>query len=112
MNENSFSTLKKVLLFIVLAPIFVFGFGLVVMLLWNNLLPEIIGVKTITFWQAIGILLLSEILFGGFGNGGKGKSNFGGKQNHEWKQKWRGMSDEERDKFREQWKKRCRPDSE
>jgi hypothetical protein len=43
----------------------------VVMLLWNNLLPEILNVKTITFWQAMGIFVLSKILFG-FGKGGGG----------------------------------------
>jgi hypothetical protein len=36
------------------------------MSLWNCLLPEILGVKSITFWQAMGILILSKILFGGF----------------------------------------------
>eukprot|EP01031_Cornospumella_fuschlensis_P021719 gene21719-26617_t len=40
------------------------------MMLWNNLLPEILGVRSITFWQAMGIFILSKILFG-FGKGGK-----------------------------------------
>ena len=44
--------------------------SLVVMTLWNNLLPEIMNVSTITFWQAMGIFILSKILFG-FGKGGK-----------------------------------------
>ena len=38
----------------------------IVMQLWNHLLPEIAGVRTITFWQALGLLILSKILFGGF----------------------------------------------
>lgn len=43
----------------------------VVMLLWNNLLPEILHVGTITFWQAMGIFILCKLLFGfGKGNGG------------------------------------------
>lgn len=111
-NNNNFTILKKVLLFVVLAPVFIFGFGLIVMLLWNALLPEILGVKAISFWQAMGILVLSKILFGGFGSGGKGKPNFGNDHKNQWMQKWRGMNDEERAKFREQWKKRCTPDSE
>lgn len=82
------------------------------MWLWNALLPEILGVKAITYWQAMGILVLSKILFGGFGGGGKDKHSFGDKRREKWMQKWRGMSDEDRDKFREQWRKRCRPDSE
>ena len=44
--------------------------GLVVMLLWNWLAPEVFGLRTITFWQAFGLLALCRILFGGFGGGG------------------------------------------
>jgi hypothetical protein len=44
--------------------------GLVVMLLWNWLAPELFGLRTITFWQAFGLLALCRILFGGFGGGG------------------------------------------
>lgn len=41
--------------------------GGIVMLLWNSLLPALFGLQTITFWQALGILVLCRILFGGFG---------------------------------------------
>jgi hypothetical protein len=40
-------------------------FGLFVMLLWNWLMPDIFGLKTITYWQAWGLLILSWILFKG-----------------------------------------------
>ncbi len=40
--------------------------SLVVMLLWNALLPAIFGLKAISFLQAAGLLVLSKILFGGF----------------------------------------------
>ena len=73
-------------------------FGLVVMLLWNWLLPSIFGIVAINFWQAIGILLLSKILFGGFGFG---RRHFGHK--HELhgrlREKWMKMSEEERKEF-------------
>jgi hypothetical protein len=39
--------------------------GLVLMLLWNWLAPAIFGIKMITFWQAVGLLILCKILFGG-----------------------------------------------
>ncbi len=39
-----------------------------VMLLWNALIPSIIGWNTITYLQALGILVLSRLLFGGFGS--------------------------------------------
>ena len=45
--------------------LFIFIGGEVVMQLWNWLLPPLFGWPTITFWQAVGILALSRILFGG-----------------------------------------------
>jgi hypothetical protein len=109
MNNKDFSDLKKFLLFIVLAPVFIFGFSAIVMWLWNALLPDIIGVNQVTYWQAMGILVLSKILFGNFGSGGKSKSNHSGPKNS-FRQKWRNMSEEEREHFREQWRKRCNKD--
>lgn len=44
----------------------ILGFGYVIMYLWNWLMPAIFGLTTITFWQAIGLGLLSKLLFGGF----------------------------------------------
>ena len=40
-----------------------FVLGLVVMALWNWLMPEIFGLKRVTYWQAWGLFLLSSILF-------------------------------------------------
>jgi hypothetical protein len=37
--------------------------GFPLMLLWNALLPGLFGIKTISFWQAIGINLLTGIMF-------------------------------------------------
>lgn len=76
--------------------------GWVVMTLWNVLLPQILGVKTITFWQALGLLALCRILFGG--PGGRG----GGPYTQRWKQKmaqrWKHLTPEQRD----QMKARCK----
>ena len=44
-------------------------FGWVVMLLWNWLIPEIFGLKPLSYWQAWGVLVLCAILFKGFGSG-------------------------------------------
>ncbi len=58
-----------------IALLFIAGLFLlpyIVMLLWNGILPEIIGVKTITYWQAVGIFILCKLLFGGFKGGGNG----------------------------------------
>lgn len=79
-------------------------FSGVVMLLWNQILPFVIGVKAISFMQAMGILILSKILFGGFG----GRHHRGGPN---WREKmkngWANMSPQEREKFKAEWKNRC-----
>jgi hypothetical protein len=51
---------------------FLFLCGLVVMLLWNWLMPDIFGLKRLTYWQAWGMLILCTILFKGFGSGNSG----------------------------------------
>lgn len=45
-------------------------FGLIIMWLWNWLMPEMFGLTTITYWQAVGIFILFKILLGGCGGGG------------------------------------------
>jgi hypothetical protein len=77
------------------------------MLLWNALLPAVIGVGTITFWQAIGILILSKILFGGF-SGGHGHHRHHGHYGHAGHEgRWMHLSPEEREKMKAEWKSRC-----
>ncbi|QQV01182.1 MULTISPECIES: hypothetical protein [Chryseobacterium] len=77
----------------------------IVMLLWNGLLPEILGVKAISFWQAMGILILSKILFGGFhGKFGQGMRQM--KEKH-LQHKMEGMTPEEKEKFKEIWRQKC-----
>ncbi len=51
---------------------FIFLFGLIVMLLWNWLMPDIFGLKRLTYWQAWGLLILCTILFKGFNAGNRG----------------------------------------
>jgi hypothetical protein len=76
---------------IVTAAIAIFGF--LVKGLWNGLMPPIFGWHSITFLQAIGILLLSKILFGGF----RGRSDM--RWRHRLGERWEKMSPEEREKF-------------
>lgn len=57
--------------------IFTFLGGQLVMQLWNWLMPAIFGLRELTFWQAVGLLLLSRILFGGMGMGGRGRHKSG-----------------------------------
>lgn len=98
---RALKVVKIVTLVIVIAVVA----GFVVMHLWNWLMPAVFGLKTITFAQAIGLLLLSKILLGGFHKhghrGGRcgGMGGRGGWKRH-MEERWSQMSDEEREKFR------------
>ncbi len=80
--------------------------GTVTMALWNAILPAVLGVKAITFLQALGILVLSRILFGGFGRRG-GWQGRRGQWRGNMKEKWAKMTPEERVKFKAEWGRRC-----
>lgn len=85
----------------------IFIFGSLVMLLWNALLPAVFGFKVITFWQALGILVLSKILFGGF-SGGRGHHRCHDHM-HSHGGRWMHLSTDEREKMRAEWRSRCEP---
>jgi hypothetical protein len=100
MKKNWVARGVKIAVFVVLG-ILVFGF--VVMRLWNWLMPALFGLRAIGFWQAVGLLVLSKILFGGFRrHGGPGMY---------WRrriiERWEQMTPEEREKFREGMRGRC-----
>ena len=76
----------------------------VVMLLWNNLLPDIFHITAITYWQAAGLLVLCKILFG-FG-GPRGGHRGAPWMRHKM-ERIKNMSPEEQDRFREQMRARC-----
>jgi hypothetical protein len=77
----------------------------IVMLLWNALIPSIIGWTAINYWQAAGLMLLSRLLLGGFGHFGKfGRHHKSGrgKDFHYWhmmRGKMKGMSREEKREY-------------
>lgn len=50
-------------------------FGFIIMWLWNWLMPDIFGLTTLTYWQAVGIFILLKILLGGCGSSGSGKKS-------------------------------------
>jgi Ca2+/H+ antiporter, TMEM165/GDT1 family len=95
---------RKILFFIPFVLVLIAAITGVIMLLWNNVLAVVLHISTVTFWQALGILVLSKILFGGFRGGGQwGKRQWGKKM----MQRWDGMTPEEKEKFRGEWEKRC-----
>ena len=104
--------IRRGLRFLGFALLFVGLAGLAVMTLWNALLPAILGVSAINFWQALGLLVLSRILFGGFGRGGWGRGGYGPPHRRtEWKQKmterWQNMTPQQREQMKQQWRDKC-----
>jgi len=72
--------------------------------LWNGILVEVLGVKVITYWQALGILVLAKILFGGFPH------RRGGPCGH-WRERmlskhWESATPEQREKMRDEMRRR------
>jgi hypothetical protein len=93
----------RVLRFLRFAAVFIAVFGFVVMELWNWLLPALFGWHRIDYWQALGILVLSKILFSGF-RGGPGRHwGWRGRMMDRWEK----MTPEEREKFRLGMRRRC-----
>jgi hypothetical protein len=86
--------------------LFVWVFGEIVMHLWNWLTPGLFGWHAITFWQALGLLVLCRILFGGWGNGGGQRGRRNRRRN---KDLWEAMTPEEREQFRQRIRTRCGP---
>ena len=80
--------------------------GEIVLHLWNWLLPALFGWRQITFWQALGLLLLCRILFGGLGVRGSHHSNKRWEMRRRMGEQWEQMTPEEREKVRERWS-RC-----
>jgi len=88
----------------VMAPFAILGIllflalgGEIVRLLWNWLLPPLFGWREITFWQALGLLALCRILFGGCGFRGAGRSNL----RRRMAERWEHMTPEQRERLRQ-----------
>ncbi|GAB3997592.1 hypothetical protein GCM10028807_43010 [Spirosoma daeguense] len=91
-----------------LFPFFLFAFLAItgiVYWLWNNVLVDVTTVKRVTYWQAMGLLILSRILVGGF-RFGPPKGGHSWKEASQLREKWRSMSEEERARFKSEWRRR------
>ncbi|WP_347372560.1 hypothetical protein [Aequorivita sp. Q41] len=100
------STIKKFLKGLIMIA-FLFLLPFVIMYLWNAILPEVLHVSPITYWQALGLFILSRILFGGFGCGGSKHNKMSSHKKSEFKRKFMNMTDEEKATFKQRWKDRC-----
>lgn len=89
---------------LLMVPLVIVGVGVLgwmVMALWNAVVPALfVGARSIDFLHALGLLVLSRILFGGF----RGR---GGCHGRHWR-KWEAMTPEEREQFQQNMRSRWR----
>lgn len=85
----------RVLKFIAIFAVVLGVASLIAMSLWNWLVPALFSGPQITYWQAIGLLVLSRLLFG-FHPRGHWHHRGRGMHGH-----WKHMTPEERDRIRE-----------
>ena len=81
--------------------------GALVLLLWNWLLPPLFGWRELSFWQAVGLLALCRILFGGFGRHGSVRSQIHRRVADRMAERWEHMTPEEKERFRQGIRGRC-----
>lgn len=95
--------MKKVFFFFFAGAAVAFLLAAVVRLLWNAILPEVMAVQPLSYGQALGLLVLCRILFGGFGFRGAWR----GGPPRRFREKWMNMDETERAQFKEAWRRRC-----
>jgi len=81
--------------FILFGIAWVGGMSLVAFSLWNALIPRIFGLPAISFWQALGLLLLIRVLFGKVGGWGPGM------RKPRFVRGWKDLTPEQRQRFRD-----------
>ena len=95
--------LARALKVAVMIALVVAGLSLAVMGLWNWLAPALFGWRAIAFPEAVGLLVLSRILFGGF----HGRHGCGMHWRQRMAERWEKMTPEEREKFQHGMRWRC-----
>src|ERR1700731_4062184 len=110
MRNYNFLRILKFPLLAMLFVVLLVGLGFVVMDLWNWLMPALFALKLIGYWQAVGLIILSKILFGGF----RGSRGRGGYRHYRMGEHWKRRTPEEREKFRQAlrdcWSRGASPD--
>jgi hypothetical protein len=81
------------------------GLGLIVQQLWNALAAPLFHAPVLGYWQAVGLLVLCRILFGGL----RVRGGHGHWRGRHWRERWEQLSPEERAQLRERFAGRCGP---
>ena len=84
--------------------LFIAAFSWVVMVLWNALVPSLFHGPVLGYWQALGLLVLCRILFGGLRGFRGGHGHW---RRHGWRERWESLTPEERARLRERFMERC-----
>ncbi len=93
--------MRTVFRVLIMTPI-VFGvFGELVHLLWNSLMPLLFGLHVITFWQAVGLMALGWLLFGGWRGGPGCYGRMAAGPRRRMFERWHNLSPGDRGKLRE-----------
>jgi hypothetical protein len=100
--------IAKIIKILILVAFFILLLGTAVMLLWNWLMPTLFNLPVIDFGQAVGLTVLSRILTGGFRMGVGTASKEQWEQKRQMWEKFSAMSPEEREKWKTEWRDRCR----
>jgi hypothetical protein len=95
----------RVLKIVVFGTVAVAAVSFIVMGLWNVLMPGIFALPVISFWQALGLLILSKLLFGGFRGFSAGAPRWRRRMIERWEQ----MTPEERERFKQGMRSGCGP---
>ena len=98
--------IRRVLKFVLFAVLGGGIFSFVVMWLWNRLMPALFGLHVLSFWQALGLLILSKILFSGF----HGRPGFSRDWRMRFIHRWDQMTPGEREAFRAGMRGGCGPE--
>jgi hypothetical protein len=103
----------KAPLFLILGGAFAILVGYVVMLLWNALIPMLFHGPVLTFWQAVGMLVLLKILFHNHRVGSWHSHGWHPSYHKQWKErlhsKMASMTPEDKARFKDEWHRRCSP---
>lgn len=73
----------------------------VIQQLWNHLITDLFPIRAIGYWEALGLFILCRMLFGNFGFGRRSH-----KASDQVRKQWMNMSDDDRKRLREEWKRR------
>lgn len=98
-RRGRFFLLMPVIVAVIAALLALAVFGL-----WNSILTVVLGVKAVTYWQALGLLALARILVGGFPRPG---GHFGPPWRHMMMRHWESLTPEQREKLRAGMAQRC-----